>query len=215
MAFLNKLFGKNKDDVKEVTEEKEPVVTEDEAEDIVPEESVDQTIPETAETVEKTPAEVDEEAEKVSFWKKLKSGLSKTKNAIFGQVDDLLKSFVRVDEDLLEELEELLCRNPFVSRAVVVGYVNEAREDYDIVAVLRPEVSEFEEAYGKNYSRGQVDAEFNRAVEEVNRVVAPFKKIRFFVVRREEFGMNSARKVRRSGVAEAAKTEYLRKLART
>lgn len=114
-----------------------------------------------------------------------------------------------------EELEDLLRRNRFVSEAVVVGYVNESREDYDIVAVLHPEVSEFEEAYGKNYSRGQVDAEFNRAVEEVNRQVAPFKKIRFFVVRREEFGMNSARKVRRSGVAEAAKSEYLRKLART
>ena len=39
---------------------------------------------------------------------KLKSGLSKTKNAIFGQIDEVLKAFVRVDEDLLEELEELL-----------------------------------------------------------------------------------------------------------
>ena len=49
-----------------------------------------------------------EETEKKGFWQKLKSGLAKTKNAIFGQVDELLKSFVRVDEDLLEELEELL-----------------------------------------------------------------------------------------------------------
>ena len=39
---------------------------------------------------------------------KLKAGLSKTKNAIFGQIDEVLKAFVRVDEDLLEELEELL-----------------------------------------------------------------------------------------------------------
>lgn len=114
-----------------------------------------------------------------------------------------------------EELEGILRSNRFVSEAVVVGYVNEAREDYDIVAVLHPEVSEFEEAYGKNYSRGQVDAEFGRAVEEVNRLVAPFKKIRYFVVRREEFEMNSARRVRRSGVAEAARAEYLRKLARS
>lgn len=114
-----------------------------------------------------------------------------------------------------EELEDMLRRNRFVNEAVVVGYVNEAREDYDIVAVLRPEVSEFEEAYGKNYSRGQVDAEFNRAVEEVNRAVAPFKKIRFFVVRKEAFNMSSASRVRRSGVADAARAEYLRKLARS
>ena len=44
----------------------------------------------------------------MAFLDKLKSGLSKTKNAIFGQIDEVLKAFVRVDEDLLEELEELL-----------------------------------------------------------------------------------------------------------
>ena len=44
----------------------------------------------------------------MAFLDKLKSGLSKTKNAIFGQIDEVLKAFVRVDEDLLDELEELL-----------------------------------------------------------------------------------------------------------
>ena len=46
--------------------------------------------------------------EKRSFWSRVKEGLSKTKNAIFGQIDDLLKNFVKVDEDLLDELEEIL-----------------------------------------------------------------------------------------------------------
>ena len=44
----------------------------------------------------------------MAFLDKLKSGLSKTKTALFGQIDTVLKAFVRVDEDLLEELEELL-----------------------------------------------------------------------------------------------------------
>ena len=44
----------------------------------------------------------------MAFLDKLKAGLTKTKNAIFGQVDNVLKAFVKVDEDLLEELEELL-----------------------------------------------------------------------------------------------------------
>ena len=44
----------------------------------------------------------------MAFLDKLKAGLSKTKNAIFGQINEALKVFVRVDEDLLEELEELL-----------------------------------------------------------------------------------------------------------
>lgn len=44
----------------------------------------------------------------MGFLAKLREGLSKTKNAIFGKIDALLKRFVRVDEDLLDELEELL-----------------------------------------------------------------------------------------------------------
>ena len=44
----------------------------------------------------------------MAFLDKLKAGLSKTKNAIFGQIDEVLRAFVKVDEELLEELEELL-----------------------------------------------------------------------------------------------------------
>ncbi len=55
-----------------------------------------------------TSDEDDEDEEKISFWERLKLGLAKTKKALFGSVNDILKNFVRVDEDLLEELEELL-----------------------------------------------------------------------------------------------------------
>lgn len=44
----------------------------------------------------------------MSFFERLKAGLAKTKNAVMGQINDLFKSFVRIDEDMLEELEELL-----------------------------------------------------------------------------------------------------------
>lgn len=44
----------------------------------------------------------------MGFLARLRAGLSKTKNAIFGRIDALLKHFVKVDEDLLDELEELL-----------------------------------------------------------------------------------------------------------
>ncbi len=65
----------------------------------------------------------------MGFLDKLKSGLSKTKNAIFGQIDEVLKAFVRVDEDLLEELEELL-----ITSDVGVGATEE------IIERLRDEV---------------------------------------------------------------------------
>lgn len=44
----------------------------------------------------------------MGFFEKLKSGLQKTKNALFGKIDNLLKNFVRIDEDFLDELEELM-----------------------------------------------------------------------------------------------------------
>ena len=44
----------------------------------------------------------------MGFFDKLKQGLFKTKSAIVDKVDALFKKFVRVDEDLFDELEELL-----------------------------------------------------------------------------------------------------------
>ena len=60
----------------------------------------------------------------MGFLDKLKSGLLKTKNAIFGQVDNVLKAFVKIDEDMLEELEELL-----ISADVGVGATEEIIEE--------------------------------------------------------------------------------------
>ena len=67
------------------------------------------TVEDTEEdTPEDEPEEIEETATKQSFWGRLKSGLSKTRNALFAPVDSLLKAFTKVDEDLLEELEEIL-----------------------------------------------------------------------------------------------------------
>ena len=44
----------------------------------------------------------------MSFFEKLKNGLLKTKNAFFEKIDNILKHFVRIDEDFFDELEEVL-----------------------------------------------------------------------------------------------------------
>lgn len=44
----------------------------------------------------------------MKFLDKLKAGLKKTKDAIFGGLHKIAKTFTRVDEDMLEELEEML-----------------------------------------------------------------------------------------------------------
>lgn len=54
----------------------------------------------------------------MGFLDKLKSGLAKTKAAFVGQVEEIVKSFVKVDEDMLEELEEtLICADVSVPAA--------------------------------------------------------------------------------------------------
>ena len=80
MGFLDNLFAKKKPETEEPVDEQE-----------------------TEEAVEAEP-----EKEKRSFWGRVRDGLSKTKHALFGQIDSLLQNFVRIDEDFLEELEEVL-----------------------------------------------------------------------------------------------------------
>ena len=67
----------------------------------------------------------------MGFLTKLREGLAKTKNALWGRIDALLKVFVRVDEDLLDELEELL-----ITADVGVGTTEE------ILDRLREEIKE-------------------------------------------------------------------------
>lgn len=44
----------------------------------------------------------------MGFFDKLKAGLGKTKEAVFGQINQVIKNCRKVDEDLLEELEEIM-----------------------------------------------------------------------------------------------------------
>ena len=44
----------------------------------------------------------------MGFFDKIKNGLNKTRNAFVGSVNSVLSSFTKIDEDLIEELEEIL-----------------------------------------------------------------------------------------------------------
>ena len=139
MGFLDKLFSKKKQDAQEAVEavaqptvptEEETVPTVAEDEELIIEAADAESLDDDAtvvETVEEIPTEEVRKKEKRSFWSRVKEGLSKTKNAIFGQIDDLLKNFVKVDEDLLEELEEILiCADVGVNAAEEI--IDELRE---------------------------------------------------------------------------------------
>jgi fused signal recognition particle receptor len=86
----------------------------------------------------------------LGFFDKLKAGLGKTKNALFGQIDNVLRSFVKIDEEALEELEEILiCADVGVNAAEeIIDQLRERIKDdriktrEDTVAALREIITE-------------------------------------------------------------------------
>ena len=44
----------------------------------------------------------------MGLFSKIREGLKKTRDSVVGQIDSMLKSFTKIDDDLFEELEELL-----------------------------------------------------------------------------------------------------------
>ena len=81
------------------------------AEDIETQEKQDE-IEESEDTVEnQIDDEVEEEekkTKKVSLFDRLKQGLTKAKQGITDRIDEVLKAYTKVDEELLEDLEEVL-----------------------------------------------------------------------------------------------------------
>lgn len=53
-------------------------------------------------------SEGDSDEKKVGFFGKLKDGLEKTRKGITDKVDDIIKSYQKIDEELFEDLEEVL-----------------------------------------------------------------------------------------------------------
>jgi long-chain acyl-CoA synthetase len=111
-----------------------------------------------------------------------------------------------------EELEASLTKNAYVKEAMVVGYLNSARNDYDIIALLHPDYTAIEQKYGKNYVQSQLDLEMKKAVSTANGNIPPYKRIRTYLIRSEEFPKNFSRNIKRVGIADEAYADYLAKI---
>ncbi len=53
-------------------------------------------------------SQIRREVNGMGFLSKLREGLSKTRGALMGGIESVMRSFVKIDEDFLEELEEIL-----------------------------------------------------------------------------------------------------------
>ena len=96
--------SKQVEEAQQVEETKEEVI-----EEVALDSSVEEIQNEELQLVEDK-IEIEEVAEepKISLFERLKQGLSKAKQGITDRVDQVLKSYTKVDEDLLEEIEEIL-----------------------------------------------------------------------------------------------------------
>ena len=95
-----------------VAEEKELETSDEEIEEIKEElaQEIEEDIEqedEFVEEIEETET-IEEKPKKVSLFDRLKQGLTKAKQGITDRVDEVLKAYTKVDEELLEDLEEVL-----------------------------------------------------------------------------------------------------------
>lgn len=77
-------------------------------EELREEETIEKEIIEEVDGDGSQDSDQEEGQEKMGIFARLLAGLSKTKDNITGRIDSLLKSYTKIDEDLLEELEEIL-----------------------------------------------------------------------------------------------------------
>ena len=91
----------------------------------------------------------------MSFFDRLKEGLKKTKDTIFGQVNDIFKHFVKVDEEMLEELEEILIASD-VGYAITEEIIEKLTDTLKTKRISEPEearkelIAIIEETIGEN-----------------------------------------------------------------
>ena len=110
-----------------------------------------------------------------------------------------------------EELETYLLRSNYVSECVVLGFMNDKKKDYDIVAVVYPDRAYAKEMLGACVTEREIYERVCAAVDEVNSMVQSYKRISMTLLREEEFVKNSSRKIKRMGLADSVKDEYLAK----
>lgn len=101
-----KWFKKNEKNIEKVIEE-EVVEEFNEEEEVIEKHEVIEEIKE--ENVEVINHETEKSIpKKVSIFEKLKNGLTKTRNDISSKIDGIIKSYIKIDEELFDDLEEVL-----------------------------------------------------------------------------------------------------------
>lgn len=111
-----------------------------------------------------------------------------------------------------EELESYICRDSMAKEAVVLGIMNEKKNDYDIVAAVYPDEDYAREKLGVGYSAEELEAYIKRVIEKVNATVQSYKKIDVLLIRGTEFPKNTSKKIKRFEIPALVMEDYLKKI---
>jgi len=161
--FFKRLFRKNKDNEEKKIEEENIKSQDEQEEEYISDEEIEKLIieemdQETEDIIEEEEAEQFGDTEdiendtdnKVSFFKKLKDGLFKTRKNITERINSVISSFKSIDEELFEELEEILITSDVgveTTMRLLDGVRKKVKEQKvsapeDVVKLLKDEILE-------------------------------------------------------------------------
>ena len=100
-----------------------------------------------------------------------------------------------------EEIEYLLARSPLVKECMIYGRPTEDDTELEVAADIFPDHEKMVEHLGDaNPSADSIYAAVDEVVRAVNKQLTPYKYIRYFTVRDEEFEKTTTKKIKRAAV---------------
>jgi long-chain acyl-CoA synthetase len=96
-----------------------------------------------------------------------------------------------------EEVEYYINRNKYIQESLVHGLVDEENDDTQVSAQIRPNYDAIYEEFGESFGEEEVHSLIKRVISEINEKLPIYKRIRKFVVRKDEFIKTTTKKIQR------------------
>lgn len=96
-----------------------------------------------------------------------------------------------------EELEYLLGQIPYVEESMVWAVDHPDGGETSIRATIKPDLLEVQESLGAEYTPQQLEDLIGMHIDQLNKELPMYKKIRKFVIRTEDFEKTTAKKIKR------------------
>ncbi len=97
-----------------------------------------------------------------------------------------------------EELEKILNESPFILESLVWGGADPDPGNVEVQAIIVPSTEAFDQEFGASeYDDAKIDEIIGREVRASNQLIANYKRIKKYTIRRDEFEKTTTRKIKR------------------